>query len=130
MISRSTLDSYANHVRRMITNGERFGLKQGDLLSAPATMQLIRHSELDQRNGRACSCGLSKFLKFLNRCTQAPVLHHTQQIKLAAAKPHAAEKPENIGEPWVCSGLTTATPDMELSKLGKFERRRKGSVRA
>ena len=141
-LSQSTLKTYANCIREIICDGASFGLADGALLAATSTDTAVSSSERNKQSSGAHRSSLRKFLKFLSKSSVGEQAGPARDV--AAARSH---KPGKNGSQAVkreraqaahtgsatrptsecADDLVPSDDHIDIDKLGKFERRRKGS---
>jgi hypothetical protein len=142
-LSRSTLRTYCNCLREIITKGALFGLEDGALLAAESTNDAICISERNQHTSGAHRSSLRKFLKFLSESgedeqagwsrgasvasrSQAHGTNDSGHVKHERAEP--ALRATASATRWECGeGCAPSDELLDIVQLGNFERRRKGS---
>ena len=143
-LSQSTLKTYSSCIREIISDGASFGLADGALLAAASTDTAVSNSERNRQSSGAHRSSLRKFLKFLSESnvgeqagqardvatarSHTPGKNGSQPVKReraeAAQTNASASRPTSKCE----EGLVPSDDHIDVAKLGKFERRRKGSA--
>lgn len=143
-LSQSTLKTYCNCIREIICKGSLFGLSNGALLSAKSTDTAVCNSERNRQTSGAHRSSLRKFVAFLSTlspaeqtsrsCKEKEVVASSSQVGVEQRKGGFAQLAHsNASEAPVAGacdrGLPLESdPLNDVLRLGKFERRRKGST--
>jgi hypothetical protein len=110
LIAVSTLQTYARHVKNLITKGNHLcALQLGAALLDVGTHERIRQSDYNIQAHHAPFCGLQKFLGFLGgEC--APPSKRRSMVR----SDRTAQREPRSDATWECGG----TPDEQLLAIG------------